>query len=415
MTLDTLIQQSRSSFDLTEPADQASVQNLAEALLERPEPFAEVLMLARAATAPMEARIAALLADSRRWLLDHREVKVRVAVVFAMWGEHNRLRPKSADNPTGEDSLATKLAQLQWSMHETAIDWTLYAVDDGCPHGSAEIARSMIADHPLRDRVQVLSLADALPTQVGPLRNLASADDSRKAGAVILGCDTALAAGADAVIYTDADNSVHLGQIGLLLRPLVSDGRQVVLGNRKHPQSVLVKEAARWGIGIKVLRHMQRMIGHEIFSRDIRDTQAAFKIYDRQVLNGILADPTVFDFSFDTDWILGALRQGARITQTPFAFIDSAAESASITQGPMTTWEALLFGLIKAVRRHGFLEGDAAAMAELVEEQIDGYRDLEKIIDLLPPELLHAADSELGDPGTMSVDALRDWLRQNLQ
>ena len=292
--------------------------------------------------------------------------------------------------------------------------WTLYAVDDGCPHGSARIAAEIAATHPLGDRVRVLSLPDALPTSEGPLRNLASADDSRKAGAIILGAKAAIEDGAKAVIYTDADNSVHLGQIGLLLAPFLDHGRKVVLGSRKHPDSVLVKDAARWGVGIAILRHMQRMAGQAIFSRGILDTQAAFKLYESELLSQIMETPTIYDFSFDTDWILAALARNETIEQVPFAFIDSFAESASITQGPMTTWETLLFGLCKAVRRHGFAEGPAADMVTLIEEEIHGHEDLERIINLLPPELEQAGDTDFGNPAVMSPERLRQWLREAL-
>lgn len=411
--LHALINDSLSQIDLTDADQRASVLRLADALLAQPGAFQESLEQARAKDAPLESRLAGLLAESRRWLLDNADRDLKIGVVFAMWGEHNRLRPRTEQNPTGEDSLATKLEQLDWATRGTAIDWHLYAVDDGCPHGSGEIAAEIAAAHPLAERVTVLRLADALPASDGPLRNLASADDSRKAGAVILGCDHALKAGAKAVIYTDADNSVHLGQIGLLLHPFV-DGTPVVLGDRKHAKSVLVKEAARWGIGIKVLRHMQRMIGHAIFSRGIHDTQAAFKLYRRDLLFEIIANPTVFDFSFDTDWILAALRKEAPYAQVPFGFIDSAAESASIAQGPMTTWETLLFGLIRAARRHGFLTGDAAEMAAVVEDEIRDHRDLDKIIDHLPPELKDAGESEYGDSSVLSPEALRNWLRATI-
>ena len=407
--LDTLIQNARTDFDLTNPAHQSSVTSLAEELLDQEDATAAI-EAAGDHQAPLESRMAGLLADSRQWLIANADKPIKVAVIFAMWGEHNRLKPKSDDNPTGEDSLATKLAQLDWAARGTAVDWHLYAVDDGCPHGSRDLAAQIASAHPLSSRVSVLALADALPASDGPLCNLASADASRKAGAVILGCTHALENGADAIIYTDADNSVHLGQIGLLLRPFVKDDAPVVIGNRKNPDAVLVKEAARWGIGIKVLRHMQRMIGHSVFSRGILDTQAAFKLYRSDLLREIIANPTVYDFSFDTDWILAALARDTDIVQVPFAFIDSAAESASITQGPMTTWETLLFGLIKAVRRHGFCTGDAAEMAAMVEAEIDGHRDLEKIIDHLPQELETAGEDDYGDPAVMSPEALRTWL-----
>lgn len=227
--------------------------------------------------APLEFKLAAKLVASRRYALSV-EGNLNIGVVYAMWGEQNRLLPKSDTNPNGEDSLRTKIKQMDWVTADTLIDWTLYAVDDGCPYHSGKIAQEMANSHLNGEKVSVLFLSDAVPADNGPLKELKSADDSRKAGAIILGCMQAISDGKDAVIYTDADSSVHLGQIGLLLRPFLDDNYRVVLGNRKDPDAVLVKEEGRWGIGIKLLRHMQRMVGKAIFSRNILDTQAAFKL-----------------------------------------------------------------------------------------------------------------------------------------
>jgi len=330
--------------------------------------------------------------------------------VFAMWGEHNRLRTKSADNPNGEDSLRVKLQQLDWVTSGTAVNWTLYAVDDGDPNDSGAMVADIAANHPLGDHVKVLHLANAVPTDAGPLAALPSADDSRKGGAIVLGCMQAIEDGVDAVVYTDADNSVHLGQIGLLLRPFLQNGTRVVLGNRKHPEAVLVKQEGRWGIGIKALRHMQRMVGRAIFSRDIRDTQAAFKLYEATVLRQIIQNPTVFDFSFDTDWILAAIAMEEPFVKVPFAFIDSAAESASIAQGPMTTWETLLKGLVQAVRKHGVSHNEA--MARVLDEEIHSSADLDAIINHLPPELESASDADFGNPDVMSPEAMQTWIHE---
>lgn len=404
---DSWIAGSRNDFDLTDPEHQASVIQLADSLL------ANTGLVREGVDMPLEARMAVLLAQSKEWIQQNRQ-PFKVGVVFAMWGEQNRLKPRSDENPHGENSLITKLEQLDWACVDTAIDWHLYAVDDGCPYGSGDLARELARDHPLGDRVTVLSLADVLPAASGPLKNLQSADDSRKAGAIILGVMEAIRSEVDAVVYTDADNSVHLGQLGLLLKPCIEEQIPVVLGNRKHPQSVLVKEGARWGIGIKVLRHMQRMIGHAVFSQGILDTQAAFKLYRSHLLEEIVAEPTVYDFSFDTDWILAALSHEVEIVQVPFAFIDSAAESASITQGPMTTWETLLFGLEKQVRRYGFSTGSAAEMAGVLRNEIRDYRDLEKLIDHLPAELEAAGEDDFGNPEVMSPAALSAWIRERL-
>jgi hypothetical protein len=177
------IRGAKREFDLTSADHQASVLALAEWFLEEE---ADAVAAAVTSEAPIEARIASLLADSRRWTMQQKASR-SVGVVFAMWGEENRLRPKAADNPRGEDSLVTKLEQLDGVTRGTPIDVRLYAVDDGCPYGSATIAAGIAGEHPLGERVKVLSLADHLPAADGPLRNLASPDDSRKGGAVMLG------------------------------------------------------------------------------------------------------------------------------------------------------------------------------------------------------------------------------------
>lgn len=231
-----LIAAAKTCFDLTEKADRESLQVLADAWLAAPsEDQANLSQAAAATDAALELRLAARLVDSRQWMLSNRR-PLRIAVVFAMWGEHHRLLPKTPSNPHGEDALRVKIAQLNWACAGTPIEWQLYAVDDGCPHGSARIATEIAAETDAP--VQVLDLAATLPTDIPPLSGLSSADASRKAGAIMLGCRTALDQGAEAVLYTDADNSVHLGQIGTLLQPHLESDRQVVLGDRKHADAV---------------------------------------------------------------------------------------------------------------------------------------------------------------------------------
>jgi hypothetical protein len=404
-----LITRARDHFDLTEPADQERLYDLAETLLAIPNVSRDALRAsARDARVPLELKLAAKLVEARRVLAEV-AAPMELGVVFAMWGEQHRLRPRSAQNAHGEDLLRVKLHQLEWATRDTPIRWRLYAVDDGCPHGSGEIARAIARDHPLGARVTISLLADALPAACGPLSGLHSVDDSRKGGAVIHGCSQALADGADAVIYTDADNSVHLGQIGLLIEPQLRRGVGVVLGTRKHPDAVLVKQEARWGVGIVLLRHMQRRIGEAIFSRGIQDTQAAFKLYERRVLSEILERPSVYDFSFDTDWIASVIAQDEAFETVPFAFIDSFEQSASITQGPMTTWFALLSGLADAVTARGLPHDEA--MLRVLRQEIESAEDLERLIHRLPPELADATDEQLGESERMPADVVEAWIR----
>lgn len=404
--IETLRQQAKTQFDLTQAADQRSLYQLANKLLN--QDVAQLKTLAQQADSPLEFKIAVKLVESKQ-VVQRIQTPFNIGVVFAMWGEHHRLHPHSQDNPHGEDALRVKLEQLAWLCDDSAVTWTLYAVDDGCPHHSGQIAQNIADNHPLGKAVKVLWLQDAIDNKTGSLSRLQSVDESRKGGAVILGAIQALADQQQALIYTDADNSVHLGQIGLLLDPWLNQGKKVVLGNRKHPEAILVKQEARWGIGIKLLRHMQRMIGEAIFSRDILDTQAAFKLYDSHVLANIIQNPTVFDFSFDTDWILAVLAIDEAFAKVSFAFIDSAAESASITQGPMSTWETLLKGLVKAVRQHQMPHNEA--MAKVLDEEIHSAKDLDLLINHLPAELENASDKDLGNADIMSPAQIQTWIQ----
>ena len=309
--------------------------------------------------------------------------------------------------PNGEDALRAKLDQLAWITEGTDIDSRVIAVDDGCPDDSAAVAEEMAASHADgRFAVLVLRLADALPCSAGPLAGLASAEDSQKGGALLYGALCASETGTDAVVLTDADSSVDLGQLGLLVGPW-ADGAPVVLGDRKALGAVLVKQEDRWGPGIVVLHHLQRMVGRAIFSQGITDTQAAFKLYDAAALKIILPTTSVYDFSVDTDWILGALAAGLPITTTPFGFVDSFAESASIVQGPMTTWEALLGGLVVAVRAHGVDHDEQAAAV------VDRYASadiLDRVVATVPPELEGVDPIRLGDPNLMSAERVGEWI-----
>lgn len=410
--LSELEAKARTGFDLTDPSSHRGLVELAERMLAT-ENVSEASL--RAANqnpdAALEYRIATKLAESRQFLRTV-EKPVRIGVVFAMWGERKRLQPKSELNPLGEDALRCKLDQLAWACQDTPVSWEIYPVDDGCPEQSANLAKTILGSHAHGSKGRALRLEDYVPSKAGPLSGLKSADDSKKGGAIILGCMKAIESGVDAVVYTDADNSVHLGQLGILAKPWLEGKANIVLGNRKHSDSVLVKSADRWGPGIKVLRHMQRMVGEEIFSRGVRDTQAAFKLFEAQTLNSIIQSPTVYDFSFDTDWLSAAIAKPEKFAQVPFAFVDSEAESASAKQNPMTTWETLLLGLNKSVDRFDLLKTPGAKeMSAVIREEILDYRDLESLIDSVPAELEHAKDEDFGNPQVMSPSALREWIQ----
>ena len=197
--LDHLIQNSHNRFDLTSEESQQSLFQLAEELL------AIDYQPSRNQDHPLEFRIAEKLVDSRKKILSI-NVELKLGVVFAMWGEQNRLHPKSNSNPNGEDTLRTKVRQLDWICKGSKVNWQLYAVDDGCPYQSGKIAEEIAQELDRPGQIQVLYLANELPQTDGPLRNLASADNSRKGGSIILGSHKAIVDGMDAVAFNIWNN-----------------------------------------------------------------------------------------------------------------------------------------------------------------------------------------------------------------
>ena len=96
--LEALIRGAKREFDLTLHDDQRSVVKLADAFIAADASTDEIQSLAGDGALPLEVRMATLLAESRRWLIANRERRLTLGVVFAMWGEHHRLRPKTAEN-----------------------------------------------------------------------------------------------------------------------------------------------------------------------------------------------------------------------------------------------------------------------------------------------------------------------------
>jgi hypothetical protein len=149
------------------------------------------------------------------------------------------------------------------------------------------------------------------------------------------------------------------------------------------------------------------MVGRSLFDRGLRDTQAAFKLYGRKALDAILAQPSTFGFSFDADWLYATVGAGEPIERVPFVFIDSFEDSASIAQGPMTTWESLLTGLVAAARARN-AEHDAE-MAAVVDDLVTA-EVLELVVEQVPDELRDVADADLGQRAIMTPSALRQWI-----
>ena len=109
-----LLQVERYAFDLTDQRQQDRLYRLTEDILAlQPDEF--TALLSTSLDVPLELQVALKLAESRSAMAALQQ-PVKVGIVFAMWGEHHRLRPRSPENPNGENALQIKLDQLDWEI-----------------------------------------------------------------------------------------------------------------------------------------------------------------------------------------------------------------------------------------------------------------------------------------------------------
>ena len=223
------------------------VRNAAETIEASGASRAELVALDAAAdpNVPIAVRLALKLAASRAAVRELRE-PAHLSVVLAVYKEHTRiLRPDEHEH--GEDFLRRKLDQLGWLFERTPWHtWDLTVVDDGCPERSGDLAQAVLNETPDVD-TRVLFLADAIEEGLPIIKGLTSTDDSRKGGSIRYGMWEASRHDRPnhVILFTDADLSTHLAQAGLLMDPIIREGRNAAIGSRRHPASVVLKEGSR--------------------------------------------------------------------------------------------------------------------------------------------------------------------------
>ncbi|NUB45970.1 hypothetical protein GEU84_016350 [Fertoebacter nigrum] len=350
------------------------------------------------------------LARARRHVLALAK-PLSLGVVFAVWKEVRRLQPNSETNPTGEDALRVTVAELDWLFRDTPHRWGLYIVDDDCPEDSLSVARAIVEAEALSN-VHLMRLADALPAPDLPLSRLETAALSTKGGAIHLGMQQAARDGHDYVMYTDCDNSNHLGQAGLLLHELAGLGKKVALGDRRSTR-ILEWQTSRESesYGNYVIKRVQALLNFDLL---LGDVTCPFKMFEREYLLGLLDQMDVFDFTVDFDIVGYVKTSGAAVAIVPVVSVDSDFETTWIALTNVRVWLQKLRGFVYVIQKYGLDHNPQAV--QLVREKLWTAEQIRKVLEVSENGVFRdgqklTIQEQLG----MSLDEVTAWIGRALE
>ncbi len=394
------------------PTDEDHIQRLyAEAdeiLADYPERGAlerlELQLIEAGDEMPLFAHVATKLARSKQ-IVRSIEDSVHISVVFALYLENVRiLRPEEHEH--GEDFMIRKIDQLDWLFGDAPnFSWDMFVVDDGCPENSGLIAQEILDRRYGGDSVHVLFLEDAIRNDSPATRPMTSTRDSQKGGSVAYGMWSAAQQEHNnhIILYTDADLSTHLGQVGLLVEDIVSQGQVAAIGSRREPTSVVVKTGLRNTRGklfIYLWKRLLPLLG------EIVDTQCGFKAFRGDRVPDLVDDLMEKRFAFDIELLIRLEQESpGRISKVPIAWIDSEAASTTTAARP---YLPMLKSIVNMYRR--YLGEDP--VAEGYARFIDGLDDLgwSLLLEKIPAQIADADPAAFGDFDAISAEDLEALL-----
>lgn len=158
-------------------------------------------------------------------------------------------------------------------------------IDDGSTDGTAEVARAAGVHHIVRHRGN---------------RGLAAAFRS--------GIDAALAAGADIIVNTDADNQYEAEDIAALIAPIVQGRADIVVGDRG------VARNAHFGPLKRLLQRFGSATVRLLSHVTIDDAVSGFRAMSREAAGRIFVTT---EFSYTTEMLIQAGRKRMAVVAVP--------------------------------------------------------------------------------------------------
>ena len=185
-----------------------------------------------------------------------------------------------------ESSLPVTLSELPKDLPGfDAVEWLI--IDDGSTDNTVEIANKHGVHHVVR-HMQNQGLARAFMT----------------------GLDACLAAGADVIVNTDADNQYRSSDIEKLVRPILDHQAEIVIGARP------IDNTAHFSIVKKLLQRLGSRVVRMVSGTDIEDAPSGFRAFSRSAATKLM----VFnEYTYTLETIIQAGQKNIPICSVPIS------------------------------------------------------------------------------------------------
>lgn len=310
-------------------------------------------------------RDAVLIAE----ILRERQERLTITVVQPMFREAERLRPRTANNPHGEDSLIYKLNLFE-AMQAGNPDLRIRVlmVDDGCDGNGVESNKSALVAQKIinqwqaqvnrRTEARVIRLEDGIRERSKVLpEGLESTKDSVKGGAVLYGMNYAAQeweteeGSQHIVVSSDTDLSVHPAQLPSLVLPVVKGEAGIAAASRREPSSVAIIGPSRNSRGRLYIGVWRKLLPD--LCDKITDVNRGFLAVDAKYVPSIVSEVGDRKISHQLEMLLTGAKQGVNIKPVPVSYIDSEAMSTLSGDGAQQTYFDQAIAILGMAKRHG--------------------------------------------------------------
>ena len=195
---------------------------------------------------------------------------------------------------------ADNIGPISTAILSALPEATLLVVDDGSPDGTGAIADELAAADP---RIRVLHR----PAKQGLGR------------AYLAGFAVADAGGASIIVQMDADFSHDPTVLPTLIRPVIADTADLVIGSR-YTRGGGVSD---WGLGRRIVSRGGSLFARVVLGLSAHDLTGGFKAWRATTLAALPFDGVhAGGYVFQIEMTFRASRAGARIREVPIIFRD---------------------------------------------------------------------------------------------